>query len=290
MTLETTANLPHWHDDPDVFDALFLAGQRIPGVATVKVSRKVKIDKKSPKGKNKAVVTKQGVEAAEIDIVIRLLSAEDFEEMKVLMPLVEPVPDKNTAGADDALDIAHWATWMRNVEAIIIEDTDGPELKDGIFELHIKAVEFERPKTVSGTTGTTGTTGPGGLSGGLKFGFFLDQLGQPLPGTYVARQGDAAKKDDGKPLLDSKGQQVYSWQQLAVMADGKLAEVGATFLGTFFSPDGLIQIEWEKLHPPGGKPKDVTTTPQASKGGADLGDFANPAADPPDPADTDGGP
>jgi hypothetical protein len=284
MTLSTTADLPHWHDDPEVFDALFLGGQRIPGVVTVKVSRKVKIDKKSPKGKNKAVITKQGVEAAEVDITIRLLSPEDFEEMKALMPLLEPVADKKITGNDDALDIAHWATWMRNVEAIIIEDTDGPELKDGIFELHIKAVEFERPKTASGTTGTgTGT-------GGLKFGFFLDQLGVPLPGTYVARQGDAAKKDDGKPLIDENGKQVYVWQQLAIMSEVGLTEVGATFLGTFFSPDGLIKIEWEKFHPPGGKPKDVTTTPQASKGGADLGDFANPAADPPDPTDTDGGP
>jgi hypothetical protein len=193
MTLSTTADLPHWHDDPEVFDALFLGGQRIPGVVTVKVSRKVKIDKKSPKGKNKAVITKQGVEAAEVDITIRLLSPEDFEEMKALMPLLEPVADKKITGNDDALDIAHWATWMRNVEAIIIEDTDGPELKDGIFELHIKAVEFERPKTASGTTGTgTGT-------GGLKFGFFLDQLR-----AIVSEMRTAAERNTGGTRIMSR--------------------------------------------------------------------------------------
>lgn len=289
MTLETTANLPHWHDDPEVFDALFLAGQRIPGVVTVKVSRKVKIDKKSPKGKNKATITKQGVEAAEIDITIRLLSPEDFEEMKALMPLIEPVADKKTTGNDDALDIAHWATWMRNVEAIIIEDTDGPELKDGIFELHIKAVEFERPKTVSGSGVGSGLAAGVG-SGAIYLGIFVDSKGSVIEKSRVAVQGSAAKDASGKLIKGPFGEDIFTWSQLAISDDSAqgYSEKTGTFVGRYFGEDNLLTKAWNDAHV--AKPKDVTTTPQASKGGADLGDFANPAADPPDPTDTDGGP
>lgn len=285
MTLSTTANLPHWHDDPEVFDALFLGGQRIPGVVTVKVSRKVKIDKKSPKGKNKAVITKQGVEAAEVDITIRLLSPEDFEEMKALMPLLEPVADKKTTGNDDALDIAHWATWMRNVEAIIIEDTDGPELKDGIFELHIKAVEFERPKTASGS-GLAGGVG----SGTIYLGIFVDQKGSVIEKSRVAVQGSAAKDASGKLIKGPFGEDIFTWSQLAISDDSAqgYSEQTGTFVGRYFGEDNLLTKAWNDAHV--AKPKDATSTPKASKGAANLGDFANPSADPPDPTDTDAGP
>lgn len=291
MTLETTSSLPHWHDDPDVYDALFLAGRRVPGVATVKITRKVKIDKKSAKGKNKAVITKQGVEAADIDITIRLLEREEFEEMKALMPLIEPVPDAKTAGADDALDIAHWATWMRNIEAIVIEETVGPELNDGIFELKIKAIEFERPKVVKGTGSGVGT----GVGSGITvLGIFLNEKNEVLQGSRAAVQGSLAKDAAGKLIKGPKGEDIFTWSQIAI-ADGTsqgYKETKGTFIGRYFGEDELFTKAWNDVHVFKSKDavKDATVTPDKSKGGADLSDFNKPETAPPDPEDTDAGP
>lgn len=289
MATETLADLPHWEDEPDLYDALFLGGEQIPGISTVKISRKVKIDKKSAKGKNKAVVTKQGVEPAEVTITVRVLDRADFQRLRELMPLFEPVPDKEKATDKDALDIAHWAASLRNLQAIIIESADGPELKDGILELTLKAVEFDKPKATSGVGGS-------GSGGGLRFGFFYDQTGQPLPLSYVAIEGLPAKidnpdgKDNGKPLLDPKGNQIFVCEQKAILLEIGLNEVSATFLGRYVAFDPLIKSKWEEFHPPGEKDKDATKTPDKSKGGASVGDFAPSDNDPPDPTTTDAGP
>lgn len=277
--MTTLDALPHWHDEPDVYDALFLAGQRIPGVVKVDISRKVKIDKKSPKGKNKAVVTKQGVEAAEVSIEIRVLDPADVEQLRGQMDLLEPVPDKEKATAEDALDIAHWATSWRKIEAIVIEETKGPELVDGVLVLTIKAVEFDKPKPAA-----VGGVGGGG-GGGLKFGFFYDQVGQPIPGTYVARVGPTAK-NGAEVIKDPQGNEMFVCQQLAIMTDGTLQEIATSFVGRFVAEDPLIKLKWQEAHPPGSK--DATSTPQKSKG--DLSEFAQNPNDPDDPEDTDTGP
>jgi len=280
-------DLPHWEDDPDLYDTLFLGGEQIVGICTVKVSRKVKIDKKSAKGKNKAVVTKQGVEPAEVTITVRVLDRADFKKLQSQMELFEPLTKWKEDSHGDALDIAHWATKMRGIEAIIVESADGPELKDGILELTIKAVEFKKPEV---------TTGKGGGSGGgLRFGFFYDQTGQPLPLSYVAIEGLPAKidnpngKDNGKPLLDPQGHQIFVCEQKAILLEIGLNEVSTTFLGRYVAFDPLIKSKWEEFHPPE-KDKDVTKTPDKSKGGANLGDFTPSDNDTPDPTTTDAGP
>lgn len=280
--MTTLDALPHWHQEPDVYDALFLAGQRIPGVVKVEVSRKVKIDKKSPKGKHKAVITKQGLEAAEITIEIRVLDPEDVAQLQGQMDLLEPVPDKEKATAEDALDIAHWVTTWRKIESIVIEETKGPELADGVLVLTIKAVEFDKTKPA-----LAGGPGNGSGGGGLKFGFFYDQVGQPIPGTYVARVGPVAL-NDGQPIKDPEGNAMFVCQQLAIMTNGTLQEVAATFLGRYVSEDPLIKLKWQESHPPGGKPKDATSTPSTSKGSPSLTEFQS--NDPPDPTSTDTGP
>jgi len=281
--MTTLDALPHWHDEPDVYDALFLAGQRIPGVVKVEVARKVKIDKKSAKGKHKAVVTKQGLEAAEITIEIRVLDAEDVRLLQEQMDLLEPVPDKERASSSDALDIAHWVTTWRRIEAIIIEETKGPELVDGVLVLTIKAVEFDKPKPA-----LAGGPGNGSGGGGLRFGFFYDQVGQPIPGTYVARVGPVAL-NNGQPVVDPDGNAIFLCEQLATSLGGTYQETpGVKFLGRYVSEDPLIKLKWQENNPPGGKPKDVTSTPSTSKGGPGLAEFK--ANDAPDPATTDTGP
>jgi hypothetical protein len=278
--------LPHWDDDSDAWDTVFLAGRQMPGVATIKVSRKVKLDKKSAKGKNKAKVTKQGQEAASVTITLKMISRDDKRSLYEALPLIEPVADKEKATDQDALDISSYATHFRSIRAIIVEEVEGPELVDGFLTLVIKAVEFHKESKGTGLGG----------GGGLRFGFFTDQLGEPLPGTYVALEGlpatinNPGKPDNGKPLLDPQKRQVFVCQQKAILSEIGLSEIEATFIGRFHAEDPLIKLKWEEFHPPGEKDKDVTSTPKKSKG-ADLSDFDQPAPnDAPDPATTDAGP
>jgi hypothetical protein len=201
------------------------------------------------------------------------------------MDLLEPVPDKEKATAEDALDIAHWVTTWRKIESIVIEETKGPELVDGVLVLTIKAVEFDKPKPAF--AGGSGGSSGGSSGGGLRFGFFYDQVGQPIPGTYVARVGPPAL-NDGQPIKDPEGNEIFVCQQLAIMTNGTLQEVAATFLGRYVAEDPLIKLKWQESHPPGGKPKDATSTPSTSKGSPSLTDFK--ANESPDPATTDTGP
>lgn len=282
--MTTVDALPHWEDEPDLYDSLFLGGQRMPGICTVEIERKVKIDKKSPKGKNKATLTKQGVEAAEVSINIRVLDRDDALSLYGLMDLLEPVPDKEKATAEDALDIVHWAATYRKIEAIVIESTKGPVLKDGILSLDIKAIEFSKPKPAAKGTGTGGA---GAGNGTTYLGVFFDQHGAVLPGSRVAVQGSLAVDAKGKPIKGAGGEDVYSWSQIAI-SDGSpkgYSETTGTFVGVYFGSDKPLTDAWNAEHAV--KDKDVTKTPKKSKGGADLGDFDDSATNPADPGDAD---
>lgn len=282
--MTTIDALPHWHDEPDVYDALFLGGQRIPGVVKVEIARKVKIDKKSPKGKHKAVVTKQGVEAAEITIEIRVLEPEDVETLRGQMDLLEPVPDKEKATAEDALDISHWTTAWRRIEAIVIEETKGPELVDGVLILTIKAVEFDKPKPAP--------IGQGGGGGGgvLYIGTFVRIDNTVIPRSLVCLQEGVATVDAyGQPI--NKPGPYHYWKQLAFAEEaGTITEQPGAFIGKFIAPDEPLRLAWEEKKKTEAAPKDATSTPKKSTGSTSLDEFDKGLTAPPDPATTDTGP
>lgn len=278
--MTTLDALPHWHDDPDVYDTLFLAGQRIPGVVTVKVSRKVKIDKKSAKGKNKATITKQGLEPADVTIEIRLLDPSEFRDLQEVLELLEPVVLWKKDSTSDALDIAHWVTSMRGIEAIIVEEFTGPELVDGILTLTVKAIEFHKPAPV--------VTGGGSGGGGLVIGTFARFDGSLVPNSLVCVQGSVAKVDVNGAPITQKGT-FYYWNQIAFADnEGKIVEQPGVFIGTFLSPDEPLRVAWGDRKQASAPSKDATSTPKKSTG--DLSQFAQNPNDPPDPADTDTGP
>lgn len=290
-TTDLPSRLPHWHDEPDLYDTLILGGVQVPGVATVKISRKRKIDKKSAKGKNKGSVTTQGVEPAEVSIHVEVLSPSDFEALEDLMPMLEPVPDKEKATDEDALEIAHWAAKMRNVQAIVIESVEGPELKDGIMTLDVKAVEFDAKSLAkNAVSGLAGGTGTGAGAGGIYIGVFLDHTNQVIPESRVATQGSAAKDAKGELLKGPNGEDIFVWTILAI-ADGSsdgYYNASGTFIGRYFGPDELLTNAWNAVHVT--YPKDVTNTPKKAQAPDTSGFVGPPPNDAPDPATTDAGP
>lgn len=291
MAETTIDEFVHWEDEPDIYDTVALGGELFPGVAKIKFSRKRKIDKKSAKGKNKAKVTIQGWDAAEMTVTWQWLSREDDRRMRQLMPLLESESDKDTADKD-ALDIACYATSYRNVKAVIVEDIDGPELVDGIMTMTVKLVEFHKEPTA--------TTGKGGAGGAVFIGTFVDFENNVLPGSRVAYQGPPDKDSKGAPVVTAvvndeegnpiPGKPIYTWS-LAAIADGSskgYQKASGGFIGRFIFPDDLLADAWNKDHSV--KSKDVTSTPKGSKGGPSLKDFGGDKNDAPKPIDIDADP
>lgn len=253
--------LPHWEDEPEVWDACFLGGNQLPGVCRVEVTRKWKIDKKSAKGKNGATTTLQGSEPADVTIVCTVLSREDVSELWRLVPLLEPYRG-GAKNNDFAFDIASPATTWRDIKAIVIESMEGPKLVDGILTLTIKAVEYCPPAKATGKGKGTG-------GGGVMIGTFSGTNGDVLPGSRIAVQlGDAKDPQNPKAvLLDPGGYTLSRWSLVAMAGTdgGGFYYQGGEFVGRFIFPDNLLREAWEATK---SKPalKDVTVTPDGSTG------------------------
>jgi hypothetical protein len=275
--------LPHWHDQPDLYDVLFLGGRQMPGIATVKVTRRRKIDKKSAKGKNKATVTVQGYEPAELEITLKMLTPEDMTSLYEAVPLLEPTADRTTAKDADALDIAHYTTSFRDIKAVVVESLEGPELVNGEMFLKIKACEFRKPPKA------TGKGGGGGASGVVVIGLFGYPGGKVSDSTIATPLGNA-KNPDGSLIVDEFGETFFNWT-IVGKADKNahgFVYASGSMVARFLGPDAVLQAAWEasKLKP---NLKDVTNTPDASKGEPEPSPQATANA-PKDPTLTDGGP
>lgn len=272
MTDPAVHELPYWEAEPDAFDAVFLGGDRLPGIAKFKpIKRGKKVDDKSAKGKNKGPLTVQGYKRAEIEFTLEILGADEWTALQEWMPDLEPVADKKTASADDAWDISSAYTAIRGIEAIIITDLEGPENQEGIMVLTIKALEFDKPKPVA-------AGGPGGGPLNVTIGGFADPNGNPIGDSRVAQRvklavvpefDDQGNNIGTEPLKGPDGQDVYTWNLLATTAgaDGGFVRQSGQFDGIFILEDTPLRQAWEASR---GKDKninqDVTTTPDTSKG------------------------
>lgn len=276
MTDPAVHKLPYWEAEPDAFDVVFLGGDRLPGIARFKpIKRGKKVDDKSAKGKNKGPLTIQGYKRAEIEFELELLGPDEWDELQEWMPDLESTPQPGIKIDDlPAWDISSAYTAIRGIEAIVITDVDGPEWRDGMMYLTIKALEFDKPKPA------TGGAGGAGKAINVDVGTFANPDGSVIPDSRVAqRQGLAVQlvfDGDGnqtgtEPLKGPDGQDVYTWTLLATTA-GSAGGAGfvrqsGQFDGIFILEDTPLRQLWEQLQ---GQDKhineDVTTTPDASKG------------------------
>lgn len=281
--------LPHWHDEPDAYDAVFLGGERLPGIAHWKpIKREPKSDTKSPKGTNKGPTTHQGYKPAEIEFTLSVLDPDEWEELQAWVERLEPPPGK-VKDAVLAWDIASWPTQVRGIEAIGDLRLEGPELRDGIMVLTIRGKEFDPPKPVQqGLLGKGGGVSGKGKPAGLAIGAFVDQSGTALGVSYVASSTGPAKDAAGQPItLD--GEPVLTWNLLAVQdfdpanSDG-FRKQGGTFNGIFRAADPILADAWAKATG-AKKPDDATKTPDQSQAAG-----TTPADPVPDPSTTDAKP
>lgn len=113
-----------WSEEPLVWDTLFIDGEEWPGIAAVRVKRSNKIDRKPQKGAVGETQTFGGVNNADVQILIRFASSQEFVDIRdKFLPKLEPEPGKKELTSHD---VAHPVTDMRKVKSIIVTDIDGP--------------------------------------------------------------------------------------------------------------------------------------------------------------------
>lgn len=137
--------IPHWEDDHEIWDTLYLAGVPFPGLAMVKVKGVGQnVDRKKGTGTDGETHTFQGSKAPDIDITVRFWTRKHWIEIQRLLPLIRPVPGKRTP---TPLDAQHPTLSLWSVPGITILEFDGPDedSEKGVKVLHIKAVEFRKP-------------------------------------------------------------------------------------------------------------------------------------------------
>jgi hypothetical protein len=248
------SELPHWDDQPDLWDACYLAGKQLPGLIIVDIDRGRKIDVKSPKGRNQATVTVQGNEPANVTITVEISTREDLLSLNEILPLLEPVTDPKKATASDAIDIACPMAAIRGVSSIIVSKLAGPKLKNGLMTLTLTAIEFDAPPAAKGLGGKGGA----GTGGALKY---------DVIGTFADSQGN---------LFGSST--IYARLVSGSLSDGVFEEKPGpgshgTFAGKFLIED-LPAKEAAEANAGGHvTPRDVTATIDSSQDGSSRLDF-----------------
>ena len=105
------------------WDTLTLGGFKLPGVPRVTVKRGRKLDKKSAKGRNGATITDGGGQGAEVEIELRIATAEDWDTWCLVLWALDP-----TKVAPQAYTVVHPQTEAFQVQSVMIEDISaGPQ-------------------------------------------------------------------------------------------------------------------------------------------------------------------
>lgn len=127
-------------------------GIDLPGLVRVRISRGNTWDRKIAKGAHGETQTFNGRKAADVDITIRVWTAEDWTRLETeILPLLEPQTGKETP---KPLDLVHPVASARGVKAVLVDSVAGPDPNDnGIYEVQIKAFEYA-PVSTSNATGT----------------------------------------------------------------------------------------------------------------------------------------
>jgi hypothetical protein len=111
--------VPFWGDEAGSWDAVWLKGIRLPGIAEVDgrgFSRRV--DKKRSAGRNGATVTHMGLEPADIDITLTLWTPQHLTELQEVLKSIRPAkasaatapnPDKLSAQAEGSDKFSRWS-------------------------------------------------------------------------------------------------------------------------------------------------------------------------------------
>ncbi len=144
----------------DPWDTVFLAGEQLPGICTVKGLPTLAFDKKKAGGVDGATITVNGYLPGPIDVECMMWTAAQFTEMQRIAPKIWRRPNKKKTSAKElAVSIAHPAFAVWGITDVVVLGVSVPEKGpvDGSKVIKIKCVEYvpteakSRTKTAKGT-------------------------------------------------------------------------------------------------------------------------------------------
>lgn len=93
-----------WDDSPDLWDAVYLGGNALPGIARVSASHGRKLDTKSAPGTNGARIVDKGYQPAKVDITLKLWTKAQLEAWFRIAPTLtyRREPPRRAGGANSA--------------------------------------------------------------------------------------------------------------------------------------------------------------------------------------------
>lgn len=123
---------------------------RTPGVCIVDVRKEYAVDKKKPLGSNGARVTFHGIDAAEVNIEIKIWTPEQLRQLELMWSSLFPPANK---GVPVAFDVGHpILNDVHGVKSVQFVSGSGPIIqgdRTGIFR--IRALEYQPPATTNVT-------------------------------------------------------------------------------------------------------------------------------------------
>jgi hypothetical protein len=129
---------PHW--DQTDWGNLTLGSSQLPGKWEVEGEAARKVDVKERKDQDGAVIKDQGYSNAEITLVGRVASKDDFDKLQKALKEVHP---RRKGAARDPLTVVHPALDTLGVNAVYVIAIEAPKLgDDGIVEVRIKCLEW----------------------------------------------------------------------------------------------------------------------------------------------------
>lgn len=141
------AQIPHWDQDPTEWNTLVIGKFRMPGVWEIDFPCRRDLDVKKAKGKDGARFKDQGYEPSKIDMVGRLTTADDLQELNRILPNIHP---KKKGAKRDTFAVSHPSFTLLGISSVYITELRSPKLERGILSITIRALEFvAQPKAVA---------------------------------------------------------------------------------------------------------------------------------------------
>lgn len=139
--------LPFWNPgaadalEPGTWDVLRIGDTAMPGLSTVKPKRVARIDSQESPGVDGASQVPLGRRPSEVDVTVRLWTAEHLDRLETLMRQVLTPASK---APQKPVKIDHPSLRLHGITSMFVAEVVGPEPSHtaGVFELKIRFLEF----------------------------------------------------------------------------------------------------------------------------------------------------
>jgi hypothetical protein len=150
LDLSAAVSVPFWGDDPGSWDTVSFTlpnsatVHQMPGLARVSGHVALHRDKVSSPGKIGVRSTLLGYRPAEVDLLVRLWTAEHLRAFEKIAKYIRPLPGV----AHQPIQVGHPALSLYSIGAVIVIEATLPEIVsegDEIYEVKIRCEEFIEP-------------------------------------------------------------------------------------------------------------------------------------------------